>query len=63
MAQILPFVRRRNVFDPDATLAMGDAYDKAIATIETDARSAELKTWRAGSGGSNSSFHRIPPQR
>src|SRR5262249_20201758 len=39
MAQILPFVRRRNVFDPDATLAMGDAYDKAIATIQTDAQS------------------------
>ena len=39
MAQILPFVRRRNVFEPDVTLAMGDAYDKAIATIPTEAQS------------------------
>ena len=31
--------RRCNVFDPDATLAMGEAYDKAIATIHTDAQS------------------------
>jgi hypothetical protein len=34
MAQILPFPRRRDVFDPDATSAMGQAYDKAIATID-----------------------------
>jgi hypothetical protein len=38
MAQILPF-RRCNVFDPDAILAMAEAYDKAIATIYTDAQS------------------------
>jgi hypothetical protein len=31
MAEILPFPRRYNVFDPDATLAMGEAYDRAIA--------------------------------
>jgi hypothetical protein len=33
MAQILPFVRRRNAPDVDATSAMGEAYDKAIGTI------------------------------
>ena len=39
MAQILPFVRRCNVFDPNATLAMGEAYDKAMGTIYPDAES------------------------
>ena len=39
MAQILPFVRRRNAFDADATSAMGEAYDKAIGTIHPDAES------------------------
>ena len=39
MAQILPFVRRCKVFGPDATLAMGEAYDKAIGTIYPDAES------------------------
>ena len=39
MAQILPFVRRCKVFGPDATLAMGEAYDKAIGTIHPDAES------------------------
>jgi len=38
MAQILPFVRRCSVFEPDVTLAIGDAYD-AIATIPTEAQS------------------------
>jgi hypothetical protein len=38
MAQILPF-RRCTAFDPDATLAMGEAYDKAIGTIHPDAES------------------------
>jgi hypothetical protein len=38
MGQILPF-RRCNVFDPDAIWAMGEAYDKAIGTIHTDAQS------------------------
>lgn len=37
MAQILPFALRRSVFDPDATLSMGKAYDKAIATIHPSA--------------------------
>ena len=36
VAQILPFIRRRNAFDADATSAMGDAYDKAISTIHPD---------------------------
>ena len=39
MAQILPFVRRSNVFNTDATLAMGEAYDKAISTIHPEAES------------------------
>jgi hypothetical protein len=39
MAQILPFVRHCKVFGPDATLAMGEAYDKAIGTIHPDAES------------------------
>jgi len=39
MAQILRFIRRCNVFEPDVTLAMGDAYDKAMATISTEAQS------------------------
>jgi hypothetical protein len=39
MAQILPFVRRWNVFHPDATSAMGEAYDKAVGTIHPDAES------------------------
>jgi len=39
MAQILPFIRRCNVYEPDVTLAMGDAYDKAMATISTEAQS------------------------
>ena len=39
MAQILPFVRRCKVFSPDATSAMGEAYDKAIGTIHPDAES------------------------
>jgi hypothetical protein len=32
MAQILP-IRRYKAFDPDATWAMGAAYDKAIGTV------------------------------
>ena len=38
MAQIPPFARR-NFFAPDATLAMSEAYDKAIGTIHPDAES------------------------
>ena len=37
MAQILPFTRRRDVFEPDAMSAMGQAYDQAIATIDPTA--------------------------
>jgi len=39
MAQILPFARRGNVLDPDTTSAMGEAYDKAIGSIHSDAQS------------------------
>ena len=39
VAQILPFIRRSSVFAPDVTLAMGEAYDKAITTIYPDAES------------------------
>jgi hypothetical protein len=39
MAQILPFVRRCTVFDPDATSAMGEAYDRAIAVVHPDLES------------------------
>jgi hypothetical protein len=39
VAQILPFIRRSSVFTPDVTLAMGDAYDRAIGTIHPDAES------------------------
>jgi hypothetical protein len=35
VAQILPFIRRSNVFAPD----VGEAYDKAISTIYPDAES------------------------
>jgi hypothetical protein len=33
MADILQFRPRLNVFAPELTLAMGDAYDKAIASL------------------------------
>jgi hypothetical protein len=39
VAQILPFIRRSSVFAPDVTLAMGDAYDRAIGTIRSDVKS------------------------
>ena len=39
VAQILPFIRRSSVFAPDVTLAMGEAYDKAIGTVYPDAES------------------------
>ena len=39
VAQILPFIRRSNVFAPDVALAMGEAYDKAIGTVYPDAES------------------------
>jgi hypothetical protein len=39
VAQILPFIRRSSVFAPEVTLAMGEAYDKAIGTLHPDAKS------------------------
>ena len=39
VAQILPFIRRSSAFAPDVTLAMGEAYDKAIGTLYPDAKS------------------------
>ncbi len=39
VAQILPFIRRSRVFVPDVTVAMGEAYDRAIGTIHPDAES------------------------
>ena len=39
MAQILPFPWRHDVFEPDATSAMGLAFDKAIAIIDPPAES------------------------
>jgi hypothetical protein len=39
VAQILPFIRRSSVFGPDVTLAMGEAYDKAIGTVYPDGES------------------------
>ena len=36
MADILQFRLRLNVFAPELTSAMGDAYDKAIATLSKD---------------------------
>jgi hypothetical protein len=38
VAQILPFIRRSSVFPLEATLAMGEAYDRAMGTIP-DAKS------------------------
>jgi hypothetical protein len=38
VSQILP-IRRYKAFDPDATFAMGKAYDKAIGAIYPDAES------------------------
>ena len=31
-AQVLQFPRRQNVFNPETTVAMGSAYDTAIAS-------------------------------
>jgi hypothetical protein len=45
MADILQFRLRLNVFAPELTTAMGDAYDKAIATLpntDTDLMVREL---------------------
>jgi hypothetical protein len=39
MGQVLPF-RCNDVFPPEATAAMGDAYDTAIAALQDDAKSA-----------------------
>jgi hypothetical protein len=40
MADIIQFPRRLNVFDPDLATAMGNAYDKAMSTL--DDRRSEL---------------------
>ena len=36
MAQLRRFVRRRTVFAPEDTVAMGDAYDTALLTLRED---------------------------
>ena len=36
MAQIIPFAHRRNVFGPEDTGVMGDAYDEAALTLQND---------------------------
>jgi hypothetical protein len=38
MGQVLQF-RRKNVFFPEATTAMGEAYDIAIGTLSDDTKS------------------------
>jgi len=38
MADIIPFPRRLKVFDTDLTSTMGNAYDKAMSTLD-DSRS------------------------
>jgi hypothetical protein len=38
MAEIIQFPRRLNVFDPDLTTTMGNAYEKAMSTLN-DGRS------------------------
>jgi len=40
VADIIQFPRRLNVFDPDLTTTMGNAYDKAMSTL--DDRGSEL---------------------
>jgi len=42
VGQVLPFIRRSNVFAPDVTSAMGEAYDKAMGTIYPDAESQSV---------------------
>ena len=42
MGQVLPFIRRNGVFAPDVTLAMGEAYDRAIGTVHTNAESQSV---------------------
>ena len=37
MADIIQFPRRLKVFDPDLTEKMGNAYDKAISTLDEHA--------------------------
>jgi hypothetical protein len=39
MGQILRFTHHQNVFDPDATAAMSEAYDQAIAALHNGAES------------------------
>jgi hypothetical protein len=40
MAEIIQFPRRLNVFDPDLTTTMGNAFDKAMSAL--DDRRSEL---------------------
>lgn len=40
MGEVLQFTCRRRFFDPDDTAAMGEAYDRAMATIYPDETSA-----------------------
>ncbi len=42
VAQILPFIRGSSVFAPDVTLAMGEAYDKAISAIYPEVESQSV---------------------
>ncbi len=39
VAQILPFIRRSSIFAPEVTLAMGEAYDRAMGTLHPDVES------------------------
>ncbi len=39
MGKILQFTRRNNVFDPETTTAMGEAYDRAIANLHINTES------------------------
>lgn len=41
MAAILRFVRRRTVFGPEETAAMGDAYDTALLTLRDDCKTQQ----------------------
>jgi hypothetical protein len=42
MGQVLLF-RRKDVFLPEATLALGEAFDAAINSLQDDARSAFIR--------------------
>lgn len=42
MAQVIRFARRRTVFGPDETAAMGDAYDSALLALREDCKSQQI---------------------